>query len=205
MSRHLILIRHSQTQIDPQTNATHWVLSEEGRRRSEPLARRLSRYQIPFITASSGEKAIETARLVAHHLGIESRIAEGLQEQEREYLGFVDKLTFAYALGCMFRYPDEQIMGDETGNQALARFAPAVHRVIEAQPEGDVALVSHGTVICLFAAAYSGVDGFRLWLGMGIPSYVVLALPDFRFVEVVNEPHHEDDLPQTDIAALTTV
>jgi broad specificity phosphatase PhoE len=38
----------------------------------------------------------------------------------------------------------------------------------------NVAIVSHGTVIALMLAKYSGRNGFELWRRMGLPSYAVL-------------------------------
>ncbi len=48
-------------------------------------------------------------------------------------------------------------------------------------------MVAHGTVISLYLAEKCGIDGFEIWAGWGSPSYMVLTLPRFELVKVVDE------------------
>src|SRR5437588_121956 len=72
---------------------------------------------------------------------------------------------------------------------ALARWSnpshltDAVRRRGAAEPA--LIVVAHGTVITLLVAGWCGVEPFPLWERLGLPSYVVLELPERRIVEVV--------------------
>jgi len=47
-------------------------------------------------------------------------------------------------------------------------------------------IVSHGTVISLFVAWLTGVDGFLLWKELGLPSLVVLDEQNKTLLQVEN-------------------
>jgi hypothetical protein len=61
------------------------------------------------------------------------------------------------------------VYGEESASAALARFSAALDRL----DEGTV-VVSHGTVISLYAAARSGRDAFELWSSLELPDLVVV-------------------------------
>jgi broad specificity phosphatase PhoE len=48
-----------------------------------------------------------------------------------------------------------------------------------------VVIVAHGTVITLFTAAHTGLPPLPLWHRLGLPSFVVLTVPDLRLVTMV--------------------
>lgn len=86
----------------------------------------------------------------------------------------------------LFARPHELVFGRETAAAALARFDAAVSAVLAAVPAADdVVIVSHGTVISLYVAAHSGVDGLDLWRRLGLPSVVVVDRDDLRLEQVV--------------------
>src|SRR5579884_1059252 len=122
----LVLVKHSLPHIVPDVPARQWQLAEEGRRRCRPLAERLAHYRPAVITASSEPKALETARLVAAHLGVPYRMAEGLHEHDRENVGFLGEQEFDAAVAHFFARPDELVLGRETAARARRRFAAAV-------------------------------------------------------------------------------
>jgi hypothetical protein len=44
--------------------------------------------------------------------------------------------------------------------------------------------VAHDTVISLYVARIAGLEPAVLWKRLGLPSFVVLSLPDLELVEV---------------------
>jgi broad specificity phosphatase PhoE len=56
--------------------------------------------------------------------------------------------------------------------------------VLNAAGGADVGIVSHGTVISLFAERRAGVEPFGLWRRMGLPSYIVFDVDTWKVVEV---------------------
>ncbi len=74
----LILVRHSESKVEPVVPANRWRLSARGRDRCIGLAQRLA-VQGPDIMLSSTEpKARETAEIAADRLGVPVAVVEGL-------------------------------------------------------------------------------------------------------------------------------
>jgi broad specificity phosphatase PhoE len=163
-------------------------LTETGRQRCQQAAAELAAYQLSRIVTSTELKAIETGELIGQSLGIPVTQFDGLQEQLRETAGYQPTpADFEAAIIRLFEQPDTLVYGEETANQALQRFTQACESVIAGQPTGDIALVSHGTVISLFVAAKTGCDPIAFWRQLRQPALVVFSLPDFNLIRVVND------------------
>ena len=177
MSR-LVLVRHSKPEIEPDKPASAWKLDEIGRRRSELLATGLRDFSPGVIWSSEEPKAVETAEIVAAAFGVPVRTADGLEEHHRDGVPyFPTQGEFEAAVEQLFDKPDQLVLGTETAEQALHRFNAAIDRVIEAGQTDNV-VVTHGTVMTLYAAGVAGVEPMGLWRRLATPSYVVLGLPD---------------------------
>jgi broad specificity phosphatase PhoE len=180
----LILIRHSQPQIEPGVPAHQWKLSESGRVRCRPLAERLADHDPTVIVSSVELKAVETARGVAELLGCSLETALGLHEHERHGLGLLGAEQFEVAVAGLFARPGERVMGEESADQAHQRFARAVDGVIRQHAGRNVAVVTHGTVMTLFVTRAAGLEPFPFWRQLGLPAFVVLSLPALELLEV---------------------
>lgn len=182
MASYCILIRHSLPEIVPELPPDRWQLSPEGRIRCQPLAQELTAY-LPLNVVSSREpKAQETAELLASRLGLAYRVAENLHEHEGRHYPLLNREQFEALVFRFFASPQQLIMGSETADQAHRRFATAVAAVCGSGDEGNFAIVSHGTVISLLVARANGLDPFRFWKSLGLPSLIVLSWPQQRIV-----------------------
>lgn len=185
MSR-IILIKHSLPEISKDQPAASWHLSAEGLRRCEALAQALSGFQVNELISSSEPKAVETARETAGLKGIGQRVVEGLHEHERAGMPYFEKHTdFEQAVQQFFDKPDRVVLGEESADQAYTRFSNAVKNMVRLHKVGDLAIVSHGTVISLFVSRKNKIQPFPLWQSLGLPSMLVLNLPDYRLVESI--------------------
>lgn len=129
---------------------------------------------------------METATLVGQELGLPVELVDGLHEHERRDTALLGDAEFATAVKELFARPHDLVLGRETAAAALARFDAAVSAVLTAVPAtDDVVIVSHGTVISLYVAAHSGVDGWDLWRRLGLPSLVVLDRDDLELDRVI--------------------
>jgi broad specificity phosphatase PhoE len=185
--RCLILVRHSLPEIVPSVRASQWHLSEEGRRRCEGLAERLAAYEPDVIVTSLEPKAIETGQIVARVLGIPCETAPNLHEHERpkeEHFG--SREQFEAQVSCLFEHPGELIFGNETADEAHDRFASAIGNVLQTHHSGNLAVVTHGTVLTLFVARAAGIEPVPFWRRLGLPAFVVLSLPDLTTEAVEN-------------------
>ncbi len=186
--RKLVLVRHSLPDFVTGIPANTWPLSAEGRRRCRRLAQRLAGHELVAIVTSEEPKAAETGQIAAEALGLPYETWPGLHEHER---GVVRSLgsaeDFKSQVARFFERPAELVMGYETADEAHTRFAASVSRIVEQFPLGNLAVVSHGTVMTLFVSRANGLDAFSFWASLGLPAYAVLSLPRFRLLEVVRE------------------
>jgi len=53
--------------------------------------------------------------------------------------------------------------------------------------EQNVVVFTHGTVLSLYVARATGIEPFALWKRLGLPSFVVLTLPQCKIIRVVEK------------------
>ncbi len=177
----LYLIKHALPSIDPGIPAREWRLSPAGRTGAQRLAEDLASAGIARIYTSTEPKAIETGEILAERLGAPCAAVEGLHEHERSQVGYLDREQFEQQVAALFAHPDQVVFGDESADQAYARFARALDGLIQSQiGPGPLAVVAHGTVISLLAERRCGLDGFGLWKRMGLPSYILMSWPGWE-------------------------
>ena len=183
--RRLVLVRHSNPEIEPDKPASEWRLDEAGRRCSELLADRLRGFSPDTVWSSREPKAVETAEIVAAAFGVPVRTADGLEEHHRRGVPyFPTNDEFESAVERLFCKRDQLVFGTETAEQTLSRFTVAVDDVIEAGQK-DTVVVTHGTVMTLYVASVAGVRPMGFWRRLGLPSFVVLTLPDMHIESIV--------------------
>ncbi len=183
--RKLILIRHSLPVIASEQPASQWQLSEEGRRRCERLAELLAPHCPSAVVTSTEPKAIETGQIVGKRLGIPVKTGLDLHEHERPGKDLDTVEQFQIKVARLLQHPDEQVFGAETGDEARERLSAAVDDVMRRHPLGNLAIVTHGTVMTLFIARAAGIDPVLFWKGLGLPAFVVLSYPKMALLEVV--------------------
>lgn len=114
--------------------------------------------------------------------------AADLHEHVRDTAPFLpDRTQFEAMIAQFFVQPHTVVFGSETAAQAEGRFVRAVTATLARYPEDALGIVAHGTVIALLVARFNSIDGFMLWQRLGLPSFAVLALPDFDLLDVVEQ------------------
>lgn len=183
--RKLILIKHARPQVDDRVPSHDWPLSAQGRESCRPLARLVAPHEPVVVVTSNEPKAAETGRIVGAELNVTVRTAPGLHEHDRANVPMMDSREFISTVALFFKDRGNLVLGLETADAALARFERALTDVVAAEPEGNIAVVTHGTVLALFAAAHGAGDAFQLWRRLGLPSMIAFELPGYRPVETV--------------------
>ena len=170
----LIFLRHSLPVIDLAVPAREWRLSEEGQLRCRLLAEQLANFNPKKIVSSLEPKALETAQIVAETLRLPYERTDGLHEHVRSRSGNTSQEAFEASVKAFFEHPDQLVFGDETADQAHARFLQTVEAIQERYPsQTPLVIVTHGTVISLFVARACGVDPFHLWKSLKLPCMVI--------------------------------
>ena len=77
------------------------------------------------------------------------------------------------------------VLGRESASECADRFQKAIDAIVAKHPDGNIAIVTHGTVLALFAASHGAGDAFLLYRKMGLPSLMTFSIPDYGLVETV--------------------
>ena len=182
---HLILIRHSNSKLDPDIPPYEWGLTDQGRQRCIPLAEQVRPYTPDVVVTSDEPKAIQTGQIVAEILDFPCQLAAGLHEHQLEGGPLMSGDQFRATVATLFARPADLIFGLETANEALNRFSRAVESILAKYPEQNIAIVSHGTVLSLFYGQITGEDACKFWQTLGLPAFYVVSRPDFRLISTV--------------------
>ncbi len=186
----LILIRHSVPEVSEKLPPEKWHLSPEGLARCTWLAESLQVYFPKTIYHSPEVKAHQTAEETARLMGCKPVCWLGLHEHVRSVSHFIDQADFESRLRAFFEHPGELVFGNETADEAFTRFSDAVDALTaNIGPSSDhLLIVSHGTVISLFASRRYGVEAFSFWQQLKMPSYVVISRQEHLLGDIVKFP-----------------
>jgi len=171
----LILIKHAMPEIIPSVSSKEWVLSEAGIASCGTLADSLSGYELQQLFSSREIKAVQTAEIIAEQLGLVNTPVDDLHENDRSGFPFFENPEdWKQQFREFFAHPKQRIIGNESAEEALARFEKAVRNLIREHVDESLAIVAHGTVITLLVAAHNDIEPFEYWASLELPSFVVL-------------------------------
>lgn len=165
----LLLIRHAESTANVRkaldTALPGPPLTELGDEQAAELAQRLASEPIVGVYASRATRARQTAGPLAAAFGLEVNVVDGAQEvsvgtlegrTDREALRTYAQVVRPWMRGKL----DVAMPGGETGAQIQARFVAVAGELRakheQADPDGVVALISHGGVIRLGAEWLAG-------------------------------------------------
>lgn len=183
----LILIKHAKPIIAPDMPTKSWLLSDDGQKDTKTFALTLKTYHPQHLFSSPEPKAIETALTLTTGLKIPFSIVDDLHEHQRINEPYDhDRASFVSKIKNLFDNPDKLVYGEETANQARARFHVGLLGAWRKYREDNIAVVTHGTVISLFVAhLIPSINGFELWNCLKMPDAVVLDTVDFSHFSLI--------------------
>jgi len=149
-------ITHPQVQIDASVPVPEWGLSDIGRSRALAMLDQPWVGSIRRIVSSAERKAIETAEILAKHLGLAVEVREAMHENDRSATGFLPPPEFEAIADQFFANPHQSIRGWERAIDAQQRIVSEVEAVLGAADIGDIAFVGHGGVGTLLLLSLSG-------------------------------------------------
>ncbi len=179
----LMLIRHSQTKVEPDISSHEWELSVEGQRRCRHFVPTLAQFQPTRLISSQERKAIHTAEIVADALNLPCNSFPGLGETARATAPWYDDVaSFQSAVQKLLQNQTKIVFGEESGVDALRRFDQAITRLLALYPNDRLGVVTHGTVMSLFVAKYNEIQISEFWESLTMPAAIALSLPDFNII-----------------------
>ena len=180
----LILVKHGAPRLEPGTPPSQWRLAPEGREQAERIAGRLAAFSPSAVVSSLEPKALETAALIAAVLGVEPERDAGLGDQRNDEGPCTEPASVQAAVTQMFARPRDVAMGEESADEAHARFSGALDRQVAAHPAQTLVVVTHGRVLSLWASRRFGFDPMPFWRGLKLgAALVVQSETDWRVID----------------------
>jgi probable phosphoglycerate mutase len=211
----LLLVRHGATAAtaeDRFSGSSGTELSDHGRWQAARLGERLAQHAITAIYSSPLSRALETARIVAGHCGIEPVTNDGLREighghwegRKREDVEREFGREYAEWESDPFTFAPQ---GGESGLAVLARALPVIRDIVTAHPGGQVVVVSHKATLRLVLSSLLAFDprGYRDRLDQAPACLNVVDFRDPVRVRLMlfNDTSHYADRPRVPEQALS--
>jgi broad specificity phosphatase PhoE len=93
---------------------------------------------------------------------------------------------FREQMRAFFDRPHERVLGNESADEAHARFANAVAQLPTSGDPGATVVVSHGAVLTLLVTRANDLEPFPFWSDLAFASFVVLSTPSLTLRHVDN-------------------
>jgi alpha-ribazole phosphatase len=160
----LYLIRHGETELNKQSRfigRTDIGLSEKGKLQAEALAKRLCSVDIKAIYSSDLLRAVQTAEPIAicHNMSI--NLDKSLREidfgaWEGKTYSEIEELDSVHLHAWLEDPVNTNIPDGEPWQDFKNRIKEAIDRIIKAEKDGDIVVVSHGGPIKLLVSHFNG-------------------------------------------------
>ena len=187
----IVLIRHSNTKVEPEKYNPLWALNEKGIENANVLAHNPLMQGIEVLYTSNQLKAIHTGVIVASKLGIFLKQNDDLTELtsltndwKGDYDGFINDI---YS-GTIERHTD-----GESLKEAGDRFTRVIEDIVSKESDRKViGIVAHGNVLSLFASQYESRSAFDIHNAIQMPDVAILDWEHKTFsVRFGNYKHHD--------------
>ena len=152
----LYYVTHPQVQVDANIPVPEWGLSDIGRARAIAMLDQPWVGSIGRIVSSAERKAMETAEILATHLGLAIEVRARTHENDRSATGFLPPPEFEAVADQFFANPHKSVRGWERAIDAQQRIVSEVDAVLGTAGADDIAFVGHGGVGTLLLLALGG-------------------------------------------------
>jgi broad specificity phosphatase PhoE len=153
----VFFITHPEVVVDPLIPVPQWKLSPRGLARVRRMLEQAWVADIGHIVASEERKAMDTAELLAGHLGLSFATRAELGENDRSATGYLQRGEFEATADLFFKQPDRSVRGWEPARAAQARIVDAIDGILKAAPPVNMAVIAHGGVGALLMCKLKGV------------------------------------------------
>ena len=163
-------VSHPEVVIDAAIPVPDWSLNERGRERARSLLRQPWLASVGRVISSPEAKAIETADVIAGHLGLPVQIRRTTGEVDRSATGYMPAARHEELADLLFAEPTRSAAGWERAIDAQRRLLDALADVVADGPS-DVAVVGHGGVGTLLLCHLAGLEVDRRYDQPGLGSH----------------------------------
>jgi len=148
----LVVARHGEAEyVEDCFSDEGGTLTRDGRTQAARLAEQLRGRRVAHVWCSDVARAVQTAEIVAHHLGVGVTTRKSLREVdvgdlegEPFSVEAVSAVTDRWAAGDL----DAAFAGGESGSDVLARYAAALAEIADVHRGETVLVVGHEKACC---------------------------------------------------------
>lgn len=167
----LYLVRHGETEYNHAfrfQGQTDIPLNKAGLAQAERVGEFFRTIPLAAVYCSSLQRARDTAQAIGRGKELEPVVRDAFREidfgeWEGKNSSFLQE-TYGKEWKNFFAAPAEtRVPGGESMKDVQLRAYPALQDILDAHPEGDVALVAHGGIIRVLFCAMLGLDLNRMW------------------------------------------
>lgn len=151
-----LYLTHPEVDIDPTKPVPKWRLSTLGFSRGLGLARSGALQGFGPFFCSNEVKSIETAEILASHVGQGVFRRSDLGEVDRSATGYLEAAAFEAHRKALFAAPDHSCGGWETAHHAQARVVAATRAALAQTKGRKPVFVGHGAVGAFLKCALGG-------------------------------------------------
>ena len=178
----LFLVRHGESEMNVANTLSYKLadgpLTANGLRQARRVAQRLANHQLDCIYTSPLQRARQTAHCIAEQSGAPILVIEALREIDCGILdgrGDEEALAITHEIDRRWAAGDWHVPfpGGETCHQLYDRLSGTLNSLVEAHPEGNVAVVGHAG---LFGFALPRFCGRRIESLASLPNTSVTVL-----------------------------
>ncbi|MDP2289836.1 MAG: histidine phosphatase family protein [Actinomycetota bacterium] len=137
-------VSHANVDIDARVPVPEWHLSELGRRRTQQMFEQPWIASVARIVSSAETKALDTASMLAEHLGLAVEVRPTTGEIDRSSTGYVTHDRHEQLANELFAFPDRSADGWERAVDAQARIVDALSDLVDGVV--NTVVVGHGGV-----------------------------------------------------------
>ncbi|UDY34488.1 histidine phosphatase family protein [Dermatobacter hominis] len=139
-------VTHAEVEVDLSVPVARWGLSSTGRARVVAMLDQPWVPGVGRIVSSDETKAVETARILADHLGLSVEVRPGTGENDRTATGFLPPDEFEATADRFFAAPRRSVRGWERAADAQGRIVAALQDLLDAPSHASTVVVGHGGV-----------------------------------------------------------
>lgn len=150
-------VTHPNVLVDPDAPIERWGLDATGVARATTMLRQPWVADVGRVVSSDETKALQTAELLAAHLGLQVEVRAGIGENDRSATGFLPPDEFERTADAFFAEPERSVRGWERAVDAQRRIVDALADLLDAPTADRTVVVGHGGVGTLWCCALRGV------------------------------------------------
>ncbi len=151
-------VSHPEVAVDPGVPVPEWGLSDLGRRRALAMVEQPWVQQMSSLGSSPETKAMETARILCDHYGVDVDEIDNSHEIDRSATGFVSHDRHEVLADRLFAEPTRSADGWERAVDAQRRIVDRFSPFLEPNGFAVQVAVGHGGVGTLLLCHLLGID-----------------------------------------------